>query len=148
MTILRTNSLDLGFVDLVRKLDQYLAIVDGNEHDFYAQYNTIDTLNHVIVFYHDEAPVACGAIKEIAPNVWEIKRMYVDMAFRNMGIASKVIFELENWAKELNAKKIVLETGKRMQDAINLYNKNNYKTISNYGQYIGIENSVCFEKLF
>jgi putative acetyltransferase len=27
-----------------------------------------------------------------------------------------------------------------------LYPKNGYQLIPNYGQYIGIENSVCFEK--
>jgi hypothetical protein len=40
----------------------------------------------------------------------------------------------------------VLETGKRQPDAVALYKKCGYKQIPNYGQYIGMENSVCFEK--
>ena len=43
--------------------------------------------------------------------------------------------------------KCILETGKRQPDAIALYKKNGYNLIENYGQYIGMENSVCFEKL-
>ena len=31
-------------------------------------------------------------------------------------------------------------------DAVRLYQKKAYKPIPNYGQYIGIENSICFEK--
>jgi hypothetical protein len=40
----------------------------------------------------------------------------------------------------------VLETGKRQPEAIELYKKNNYKIIPNFGQYVNVENSVCFEK--
>jgi hypothetical protein len=40
----------------------------------------------------------------------------------------------------------VLETGKRQPEAIGLYEKSGYKAIPNYGQYAGVENSVCFEK--
>jgi putative acetyltransferase len=39
------------------------------------------------------------------------------------------------------------ETGKRQPEAIALYEKQGYQRISNYGQYIGVENSVCFEKV-
>jgi putative acetyltransferase len=66
---------------------------------------------------------------------------------RGKGIAAQILNELEKWAKELNYKKCVLETGHKQPEAIALYKKNGYKQIPNYGQYIGIENSVCFEKL-
>ncbi len=55
--------------------------------------------------------------------------------------------ELEVWATELSYEKCVLETGKRQQEAIALYTKNGYKRIPNYGQYTGVENSLCFEKI-
>lgn len=42
--------------------------------------------------------------------------------------------------------KCVLETGKRQADAVQLYERRGYKLIPNYGQYTGVENSVCFEK--
>jgi len=53
---------------------------------------------------------------------------------------------LESWASELNFKYCVLETGKRQPEAIALYKKNGYQIIPNYGQYHGIENSICFQK--
>jgi putative acetyltransferase len=58
-----------------------------------------------------------------------------------------VLAELEAWAAELGYPKCVLETGKRQPEAIALYEKQGYQRISNYGQYIGVENSVCFEKV-
>jgi GNAT superfamily N-acetyltransferase len=56
------------------------------------------------------------------------------------------IYELEKWVKELSYSKCILETGKRQPEAIALYQKNGYHIIPNYGQYIGMENSVCFKK--
>ena len=58
-----------------------------------------------------------------------------------------ILKELEKWAAELNYTKCVLETGKKQPEAITLYLKNGYAIIPNYGQYIGIENSVCFAKV-
>ena len=72
--------------------------------------------------------------------------MYTLPESRRKGIATKILSELEKWASELSYKKCILETGKRQPEAIELYKKNGYKNISNYGQYKEIENSICFEK--
>jgi len=144
--ILRTNSDNPDFIELVKYLDADLAIRDGNEHSFYAQFNKIDKIKFVVIAYEDDQPVGCGAIKEYAPNTMEIKRMYTSPASRGNGIATKVLTELENWAAEMSFEKCILETGKKQPEAIALYKKSGYKSISNYGQYAGIENSVCFRK--
>ena len=76
----------------------------------------------------------------------ELKRMFVIGEARKKGIASAVLNELEIWAKELGSFKTILETGKRQIDAVGLYKKNGYSPVPNYGQYEGVENSICFEK--
>ena len=73
--------------------------------------------------------------------------MYVLTTQRGKGIASQLLQTLETWAKELGNTRCVLETGIRQPEAIALYEKNGYRRIPNYGQYKGIKNSVCFEKL-
>jgi GNAT superfamily N-acetyltransferase len=147
ITILRTDSSHPDFIALVRQLDADLAIRDGDEHAFYAQFNKIDLIRHALVAYNaDQVPVACGAIKAFSADTMEVKRMWVEPAFRGKGIASQILNELETWAKELGYKRCVLETGKKQVEAMQLYPKNGYQLIPNYGQYIGIENSVCFEK--
>ena len=144
--IIRTTAANEDFRKLVAQLDHYLAVIDGNEHSFYDQYNKIENLNHVIVIYENDSAVACGAIKEFESDSMEVKRMFTDPAYRGKGLARKVLTELEKWVAELGYRKCVLETGKRMKDAIELYSRSNYQVIPNYGQYIGIDNSVCFEK--
>lgn len=144
--LVRTNSDDKDFIALVEKLDLLLAELDGEEHAFYNSLNTIDRIKHVVVVYEDDKPVACGAIREFLPDTMEVKRMYTIPEYRGKGIASLVLSELEKWAAELSYKKCVLETGKRQPDAIGLYKNRGYKIIPNYGKYLNIENSVCFEK--
>lgn len=142
----RTDSDDSDFQNLVRELDRELAIRDGDEHTFYAQFNKLDAIKHVVVAYEDNDLVGCGAIKSFDENSMEVKRMFVPENKRSKGIASVVLKELETWASELGFTKCVLETGYKQPEAIRLYEKNGYAKIPNYGQYIGMDNSVCFEK--
>ncbi|MBN3520214.1 GNAT family N-acetyltransferase [Algoriphagus lutimaris] len=143
----RTDSSNPNFQDLVRKLDAYLARIDGEENAFYAQYNKIDLLKHAVVLSESKIPVACGAIKEWDADSIEVKRMYTDVSARGKGYAKRILSELEKWAKEMGYKSCVLETGKRQPDAIALYESSGYQLIPNYGQYQGVENSVCFRKM-
>ena len=144
--LIRTSSDDQNFTNLVKLLDADLAETDGTEHSFYAQFNKIDKIKHAVVVYDNEKPIGCGAMKDFTQNAMEVKRMYTLPESRGKGIATLILGGLEKWAAELLYQKCVLETGKRQPDAIALYLKNGYKIIPNYGQYIGVENSVCFEK--
>lgn len=145
--IVKTDSKNNDFIDLVRQLDVYLAEKDGDEHGFYNQFNKIDAINYVVVVYENNEAVACGAIKEFDATTMEVKRMFTKPEVRNKGYASVIINELEKWSLDMSFKRCILETGIRQKEAIQFYYKNNYKVIPNYGQYKGIENSICFQKL-
>ena len=144
--IVRTTHENPDFIELVRQLNQYLTVVDGDDHAFYDQYNHIDTLPYILVAYDEGQAVGCGAIKPYDSNTMEVKRMYTLPKSRGKGIASYILSELENWAAELGADKCILETGKGQIEAVHFYPKNGYRVIENFGQYAGVENSVCFEK--
>ncbi len=144
--ITRTNSENQDFIQLVKHLDVDLAERDGKDHSFYAQFNKIDKIKYVVLAYENGKPVGCGAIKEFASDTMEVKRMYTSPQSRGKGVASQVLHELEVWAAELSCEKCILETGKKQPEAIGLYKKNGYQIIPNYGQYVEIENSLCFEK--
>jgi putative acetyltransferase len=146
LTIIRTDSGNADFIYLVKKLDTFLAEIDGEEHAFYAQLNKTNSLKHAVVAYADGVPAGCGAIREVSPAIMEVKRMYTEPAKRGQGIAARVLMELEKWAVELSYQKCILETGIRQPEAIHLYTKSGYKRIPNYGKYLNVENSVCFEK--
>lgn len=146
ITLLRTDSDHPDFRQLVKLLDAYLALMDGDEHAFYHQYNHIDKLKQVVVAFADGKPAGCGAIKPFSDTEMEVKRMYVLPEFRGQGIAKSILGELETWAKQLGFQACVLETGKRQTEAVSLYPRCGYQITPNYGQYIGMDNSVCMKK--
>ena len=145
--LIRTDSDNSDFRELVRLLDQELQIRDGEAHSFYAQFNKIDKIRHVVIGYENGQAVGCGAIKEYANGVAEVKRMFVKAEWRGRGIAKRILSELETWANELKFSECILETGKNQPEAIGLYQKSGYQKIPNYGQYEGVELSVCMRKL-
>lgn len=143
---IRTDSENGEFRRLVAQLDEELGQRDGAEHGFYAQFNTLDKIKHAVVALKDDQPVGCGALKAFSEDTMEVKRMYVAPQVRGQGVASAVLVTLETWAAELGYTRCVLETGQRQPEAIALYTKQGYQRIPNYGQYVGVENSLCFSK--
>lgn len=147
LRLVRTDSSNQDFQNLVKSLDIELKQRDGEEHTFFAQFNKIDMIRHVVVAYQNDVVVGCGAMKEYTSGVMEIKRMFVPLAQRGKGIAGNVLAELEEWAQALGYNKCILETGLKQPEAIRLYEKNKYLRIPNYGQYEKVSSSVCFEKI-
>lgn len=142
----RESGNSIAFKKLAGDLDRDLSLKNGNMDAFFSQYNKLDTIRNVIIAYDNDQPIGCGAIKHFDGQTVEVKRMYVLPDRRGNGSASKILSELERWAKELGYVKCVLETGKAMTEAIGLYKKHQYRSIPNFGQYALIESSVCFEK--
>ena len=142
----RTTSEDVDFQTLVKLLDHELATRDGDEHSFYAAFNKTADIKHVVVYYHGDKPVGCGAFKPYDEKTVEIKRMFVLPELRGKGIAAVVLKELELWAAELNYTACILETGKKQPEAIRLYQRVGYRLVPNYGQYAEVVNSICMRK--
>ena len=146
MMIKRTTSDEPDFQKLAGELESDLKTRDGDEHVFYAQLNKIDRLKHVVVVYQQSEPVGCGAFRAYEEDSVEIKRMYVQPAYRGQKIGASVLDALENWARELNVFSTVLETGNKQLEAIHLYRKSGYIVMENYGPYKNMEESICMCK--
>jgi putative acetyltransferase len=146
VTLKRTDSADPDFRALVILLDAELAILDGQDASFFAQFNTIDSIRHVIVAYADNIVAGCGAVKNYQHDTMEVKRMFVKPEFRRKGIAREILAELERWTAELGLNYCILETTKRQPSAVDLYLSSSYDIIPNYDQYANVESSVCMKK--
>ncbi len=146
VSLFRTNSSHPDFIKLVQLLDAELAVFDGKEHEFYHQFNQIDKIKYAVVAYEGNTPLAIGAIRHLNDEEVEVKRMYTRGDARGRGHATKILSELEHWAKELGYKRCVLETGKRQEAAVALYQIRGYASIPNYGPYVEMDNSLCFSK--
>ncbi|PPK87149.1 acetyltransferase (GNAT) family protein [Neolewinella xylanilytica] len=148
MKVIRTTNADPRYRSLVRELDRFLAVTDGEDHGFYDQFNGSDDIPYVLVAEAEGEAVACGALKPYDPTTLEVKRMYTAEAYRGRGIAVRLLQELEAWARELGYRRLVLETGKRQVAAIRLYEKYGFSRMAeNYGPYRTMDNSVCMERM-
>jgi len=111
----------------------------------------IDENKQMLIFYvaYDEKKnaIACGALKHFDDSTAEIKRMYVKPKFRGRGLSKLILIQLEDYAKELNFQRLVLKTGLKQPEAMNLYNKFGYKPLKCYGRHSNDPDSRYFEKL-
>jgi GNAT superfamily N-acetyltransferase len=148
LTLIRDTGNNADFRRLVAGLDADLQQRYGALQAGYDQYNVIEALDTVVVAYIDRQPVGCGAFKPYDETTVEIKRMFVLPEQRGKGLAGSVLRELETWAQELGYVWAILETGRKQTEAIRLYQKHGYQPMENYGQYQGVDNSVCFQKIF
>jgi putative acetyltransferase len=142
----RTTSNDPAFLALVAELDEDLRGRYYELQSTYDQYNKVPDLSTVVIGYNKDVPAGCGCFKRFDENAVEIKRMFVVPSERGTGLASRILGELERWAKELGYDDAVLETGTRQHEAIRFYQREGYGIIENYGQYIGMETSMCMKK--
>lgn len=131
---------------LINELSEELKMITGN--DGRGSFNTKDVLNErsVFVIARDSQgePLGCAALRNISNDVAEVKRMYARK--KSLGIGSSILAFLEDRAKELGYKKILIATRAVNINAVNFYKKNGYKIIDNYGTYVNMPESVCFEK--
>lgn len=146
MEFYRTTSDHPDFRKMVNALDEDLNLRNGDIQRQYDQYNRIDKIKHAIVIYFEGNPVGCGCFKRFDNDTVEMKRMFVLPAMRGKQLAARMLQELEKWAVEEGNTTAVLETGRRQVEAQRLYSIAGYSRTENYGQYSGMEDSICYRK--
>ncbi|WP_231505146.1 GNAT family N-acetyltransferase [Cellulomonas sp. URHE0023] len=100
----------------------------------------------MVLVREDDAPVACGAIRDLGDGVGELKRMYVVPEARGRGLSRQVLAELERVAQDKGFTRLVLETGVLQVQAMSLYMSAGYRSIPNFGEYATETSSRCFAK--
>jgi DNA-binding MarR family transcriptional regulator/N-acetylglutamate synthase-like GNAT family acetyltransferase len=80
----------------------------------------------------DGEPVACGAIKTIAPGIGSLKRMWVSDEVRGLGIGRRMLGALEDEARTLRLARLRLETNHALTEAVSLYRKAGYREVDRF----------------
>lgn len=143
---IRTTSENLDFVNLIAALDKSLWERYPELKSDYWGNNILEINPNVVILYLEDKAVGCGCFKKYDKNTIEIKRMFVSIEARGMGLAQAILKELEGWAHDLGYSFSVLETLYKQKEAIALYQKTGYGIVDNYDPYIGLENSICMRK--
>jgi GNAT superfamily N-acetyltransferase len=108
-----------------------------------------------LIGYLDSEPVAMGGWRwhddghpqtSWAAPVVEVKRMYVAAASRGRGYARAMLARLEDTAREAGARWVLLETGTRQPEALQLYQSCGYQPVPKFGHYAETELSIHLGK--
>ncbi|MDP3448732.1 MAG: GNAT family N-acetyltransferase [Eubacteriales bacterium] len=145
-TITRCTGSDPVFRALIVALDEELNVRYGALMAFFSQHNHSDDVEYTVVVSLDGTPAGCGCFKTFSQDSVEMKRIFVQKAYRGQRLARAVLTELECWARECDFSFAVLETGILQPEAIRLYEAAGYDRIQNYPPYVGVAESVCFRK--
>jgi putative acetyltransferase len=100
-----------------------------------------------LIVYREGTPIGCGALRLLDAETAELKRMYVIPTARGTGLGRRLLTALENEARELGVRRLVLETGVRQEPALALYRATGFHPIPLYGEYrLSPDTSVCLGK--
>ncbi|WP_402467565.1 bifunctional helix-turn-helix transcriptional regulator/GNAT family N-acetyltransferase [Isoptericola aurantiacus] len=80
----------------------------------------------------DGAPVACGGVQALADGAAEIKRMWVDGAWRGAGLGSRLLRHLEGVARDLGHDVVRLDTNATLTEAVAMYERAGYRAVERY----------------
>lgn len=132
--------------ELVLKLDTYQVALYGLANCNLESLEQLKRSPGVLMGAYDNGKlVGIGAIR-IREDYAEVKRMYVDLMYRRCGIAYSILSALENVALRQNTKQIFIETGRLQTNAIRLYKRAGYKTVTKFADHVPNDISVYFGK--
>lgn len=145
---LKTDGTNGDFDQLCKELDENLEeMVAGKfERSKYAKYNTLDSIHDVIIIYKNGEAAGAGSYKFYDEETVEFKRIFIRKEYRGCGLGRELLYRLEADARIKGFRYAILETGELLVGATAMYQKDGFKVIPNYGQYIDMPESLCMKK--
>lgn len=125
--------------DAARLLARYLDELEARLGGFDASQSTSAAPGEMapptgafLVAYMNGHAVACGGLKAEAPGTCEIKRMFVGGEARRRGVARRLLAALEDEARRLGYRRVVLDTAAPLGEAEALYRTAGYQVVPAY----------------
>lgn len=85
-----------------------------------------------IVVRSGDDTIGCGGLLTLEPEIGEIKRMWIDPRWRGLGLASRLLADLEERSRKMGHRLVRLDTNKVLIDAIAMYRSAGYGAIPQY----------------
>ena len=143
-----TDGTNCDFQCFYLKTEEYYnQLVGGAENrKAFVPYNISENITDVLIVSDGDIAVGCAGLKPYSGSDTEVKRVWVEPAYRKHHIAQQMMQQLEEKAKANGFSRLILQTREIMAAAVQLYEKLGYSRIPNYPPYDRLEGAVCFAK--
>lgn len=99
-----------------------------------------------VVMYDGDTPVGCAGLRGHNDADVEVKRMFVRKPFRGKGLSRWLLAHIEEVAKEMGYRRVLMETGIQQPEAMKLYETTGYEEIPGFGYYADAPESRSYAK--
>lgn len=132
---------------LIDELSERLQQISGDGGRSSFQADEVRGERAVFVIARDASrhPLGCGALRPLANDSAELKRMYARPNSRGTG--SAILLALEEYARTFGYRELCLETRQVNVAALAFYAKHEYLPIPNFGRYAGRADACCLAKI-
>ncbi len=121
---------------LIAELQQYYVRIYGGEDRTPVAAGEFGPPDGVFVLARLDGDLAgCAALRRHDAEAAELKRLYVRPAYRRLGLARRLMAAMEDRARGLGYRRLVLETGSRQPEAVLLYEALGYRRTDNFGYH-------------
>src|SRR5437899_4866924 len=122
---------------LLRQSDEHAASLYPPESNHLVDGDTLSARKvRFFVARWNAHAVGCGAmVIDRDCGRAELKRMFVDPASRGRGVARALLERIEEQARSLGLRQILLETGVKSVEALALYRRHGYRECGPFGSY-------------
>ncbi len=134
-------------IALIEQLNAHLSSLYPAESCHFVDIAGLSQPNVIFLVTRTESgeAVGCGGILLYAEYA-EIKRMFVTPEWRGLGIARRLLAELERHAIQVGKTLLRLETGIHQAEALRLYERAGFHHCPPFGPYTNDPLSLCMEK--
>ena len=140
------NTVRQMFVDYQKELDADLCFQSFNQELSQPLKKYGAPKGKLLVAYYNDEIAGCVALAPmLSADICEMKRLYVKPDFRNLSIGKRLVQEIIAEAKKLGYRKMRLDTLKKLQPAITLYEAFGFQRRSAY--YHNPLNDVVFMEM-
>jgi GNAT superfamily N-acetyltransferase len=85
-----------------------------------------------VLVWAEADPIACGALRRLSSDVGEVRRMWVEPAWRGRGAGRFLLGALEDLAKEMRLSELRLDSTRKLETAVALYRSAGFVEVPNY----------------
>ena len=133
------------FYDVTEQYYNRIAGGAGNRLPF-IPLNLSSAVSDVLLVFLEDRAIACAGLKKYSGEDAEVKRVWVEPAYRRQHIAAMMMNRIEERAQMKGYRRVILQTRAAMADAVSLYTGLGYHQIDNYPPYDRLEGAICYAK--